>query len=81
MTRTIIRTLVVALASTVATVALANEDGFGKGPAGWGPPPPPPPPPPRHTVAAPELDPAQCVAALMLLTGTVAILRGRRAKK
>jgi hypothetical protein len=80
MTGTIGRTLLVAVLSLGATVALANDDGLGKG-KGWGPPPPPPPPPPRHTVSAPELDPAQGAAALTLLAGTIAILRARRWKK
>jgi len=43
--------------------------------------PPPPPPPHHHAVSAPELDPAQGMAALALLAGTIAILRGRRRKK
>ena len=32
-------------------------------------------------VAAPEIDPSQALSALMLLGGTVAVLRGRRNKK
>jgi hypothetical protein len=32
-------------------------------------------------VAAPEIDPAQAVSALMLLAGSVAVLRGRRKAK
>lgn len=33
------------------------------------------------TVAAPELDPAAALAALTLLTGGLAVLRGRRSKR
>src|SRR5579863_4534713 len=33
------------------------------------------------TVAAPEFDPAAALAALTLLTGGLAVLRGRRAKR
>jgi hypothetical protein len=32
-------------------------------------------------VAAPEIDPTQALSALMLLGGSVAVLRGRRNKK
>jgi hypothetical protein len=32
-------------------------------------------------VAAPEIDPAQAISALMLLAGSVAVLRGRRKAK
>jgi len=35
----------------------------------------------RAWVAAPEIDPSQALSALMLLGGTVAVLRGRRGKK
>jgi hypothetical protein len=35
----------------------------------------------RHRVSAPEIDPAQALGALMLLGGTVAIIRGYRRKK
>lgn len=35
----------------------------------------------RSCVAAPEIDPTQAVSALMLLGGSVAVLRGRRKKK
>ena len=35
----------------------------------------------RHVLAAPELDPGQAVGALVLLSGTLAILRGYRRKK
>jgi hypothetical protein len=35
----------------------------------------------RACVAAPEIDPTQAVSALMLLGGSVAVLRGRRKKK
>jgi hypothetical protein len=34
-----------------------------------------------HCVAAPEIDPAQAASALVLLSGTVAILRGRRNRR
>jgi hypothetical protein len=35
----------------------------------------------RRCVSAPEIDPAQAMSALLLLSGTVAIIRGRRGKK
>jgi hypothetical protein len=35
----------------------------------------------RHDVSAPEIDPAQALGALALLSGTVAIIRGYRRKK
>jgi hypothetical protein len=35
----------------------------------------------RSCVAAPEIDPTQALSALMLLGGSVAVLRGRRKKK
>jgi hypothetical protein len=35
----------------------------------------------RACVAAPEIDPTQALSALMLLGGSVAVLRGRRKKK
>jgi hypothetical protein len=35
----------------------------------------------RHEVSAPEIDPAQAFGALVLLGGTVAIIRGYRRKK
>jgi hypothetical protein len=34
----------------------------------------------RHLHAAPELDPGQALGALLLLTGSVAVMRGRRGK-
>jgi hypothetical protein len=34
-----------------------------------------------HWIAAPEIDPGQAISALMLLSGTVAVLRGRRNRK
>jgi hypothetical protein len=35
----------------------------------------------RACVAAPEIDPTQALSALMLLGGSVAVLRGRRKNK
>jgi hypothetical protein len=35
----------------------------------------------HHCLSAPEIDPAQAMGALALLSGTVAIIRGRRRKK
>jgi hypothetical protein len=35
----------------------------------------------HHCLSAPEIDPAQAMGALTLLSGTVAIIRGRRRKK
>ena len=36
----------------------------------------------RHVVSAPEIDPGQAMGGLLLLSGTVAIIRGyRRSKK
>ena len=35
----------------------------------------------RSCVAAPEIDPTQALSALMLLGGSVAVLRGRRKNK
>ncbi len=35
----------------------------------------------RHCWSAPEIDPAQALGALTLLTGTIAIIRGYRRKK
>jgi hypothetical protein len=50
-------------------------------PHNWSPPPPPP-PPPNHPwltpIAAPEIDWGTTGSALILLAGTVAILRGKR---
>jgi hypothetical protein len=37
-------------------------------------------PPPKPVVAAPEIDAASAVAALTLLVGGLAVLRGRRSK-
>jgi hypothetical protein len=34
----------------------------------------------KHTVAAPEIDPASALAALSLMAGGLAVLRGRRSK-
>jgi len=47
-------------------------------PHNWSPPPPPPYHPPLTPVAAPEIGWGTTGTALMLLAGTVAILRGRR---
>ena len=43
----------------------------------WSPPPPPPPPPPRHH-SVPEMDWGMAGSALIVLAGTIAIVRGRR---
>jgi hypothetical protein len=50
------------------------------------PPPLPFPPPSSHCpgarcMSAPEIDPASAMGALALLSGTIAIVRGRRSKK
>jgi hypothetical protein len=74
------RTLLAGLLSLTATVAFASEEHIARD-KGWASRPPPPPPPRHHVVSAPELDPAQCVEGLLLLTGTIAVLRGRRRKK
>jgi hypothetical protein len=87
MRTTFIRTLALALLSLAAGVALANDDNGGNGnrysppPPAWPPLPHPAPTPNPHPVSAPELDPAQGIAALTLLSGAVAILRARRSKK
>jgi hypothetical protein len=36
--------------------------------------------PPRHSMAAPEIDPAGALSAFTLLAGGLAVLRGRRSR-
>jgi hypothetical protein len=37
--------------------------------------------PPTNSISAPEIDPAGALAALTLLAGSLAVLRGRRGRK
>ena len=82
MIKTIIRTLSVALLVLTSGAALAQyqggngqggdgQGGDGQGGNGQGY---------SGPVSAPEIDPAGAVSALMLLAGTVAIIRGYRRK-
>jgi hypothetical protein len=79
MSRMVGETLLVGLLSLTATVALANDEHIARD-KGWSS--RTAPPPARYRIiSAPELDPAQCMSAFMVLAGTIAVLRGRRTKK
>jgi hypothetical protein len=73
-----IRTLSVALLVMTSGIALSqnqggnSQGGNGQGQNGQGY---------NSPVAAPEIDPAGAINALMLMAGTVAIIRGYRRKK
>ena len=80
MTKTIIRTLSVAILVLTSGAALGQYQGSngqgsngqgsnGQGGNGQGY---------NGPVSAPEIDPAAAVSALMLLAGTVAVIRGYR---
>ena len=68
-----IRTLSVALLVMTSGIALGqNQGGNSQGQNGQGS---------SSPVAAPEIDPAGAISALMLLAGTVTIIRGYRRRK
>ena len=79
MKKTTIKIISLSLLSLAAATALANVNP-GKGNDGKGD--------DRHQchgdarkcLSAPEIDPAQAMGALVLLSGAVAIMRGRRKK-
>ena len=66
---------VVALLSLAASTALSQnnqgQNGDNQGQDYQG----------RHPMAAPEIDPAQALGAVALMSGTVAIIRGYRRKR
>jgi hypothetical protein len=75
------RIVSVPLLSLVASLALAgtgdsqgdNNQGHNDHGHAWGH--------DQRAVSAPEIDPGQAIGALVLLGGTLAIIRGYRAKK
>ncbi len=82
------RFLNVAIVAVALSGAAGTASAFGFGgpvgpPGGHGGPPFDPPPPPRPPVAmgAPEIDPSSALAGLTLLSGGLAVMRGRRSRK
>ena len=70
--KTIISVMLLSLAATIAVAEDRDRDDDDRGCRGE-----------EHhqCVSAPEIDPAQGLSALMLLAGTVAILRASRVRK
>jgi hypothetical protein len=71
MKKTTTRIISVSLLSLAASAAFAKGDGGDHQCRGDG----------RSCWSAPEIDPAQALGALVLVSGAVAIVRGRRRKK
>jgi hypothetical protein len=74
----------VALCGVAGTASAFVFGGPGGPPGGHGGPPPGPPrfdPQPPKSMAAPEIDPSSALAGLTLLSGGLAVMRGRRSRK
>lgn len=75
--------LAVALSGAAGTASAFVFGGPPGGPPGGpgGPPNEPPAPRPPAAMGAPEIDPSSALAGLTLLSGGLAVMRGRRSRK